>query len=300
MVGYIGRFAPSPSGPLHFGSIITALGSYLQAKSNQGKWLVRIEDIDKPRNQPGAIDSILHTLELLGLNWDGEIIIQSKRNAIYMEVLNDLASRNLLYPCICPRSETKSKPYPGTCRNGISINSKPAAMRLRTTHEIIGFSDKVQGNFHQQLESDVGDFILHRADGLIAYHLAVVVDDEAQGITEIVRGSDLLDSTLRQIYLQNLLAYKTPDYVHLPIATDHKGQKISKQNHATEIQIKDGVQVLLKSLEFLGQQPDPVLNDATISEITSWAVNHWDLNKVPAQYSIQVDEYFSANSQRCS
>jgi len=257
---YRGRFAPTPSGPLHFGSIISALGSYLQAKSQSGKWLVRIEDIDKPRNQPGATENILHTLEALGLLWDEEVLIQSQRVSLYRDFLEQLNERGLVYPCICTRSQTKGIPYPGTCRSGINIKKKTRSLRLKTNVDITGFIDQVQGDFHQLLENDVGDFVLRRADGIIAYHLAVVVDDQLQGITGIVRGSDLLDSTPRQIYLQKLLGYTTPAYCHLPIATYNNGKKISKQNHAPGIDHTNATSVLFKALEFLGQQPAPPIN----------------------------------------
>jgi len=286
---YRGRFAPAPSGPLHFGSIISALGSFLQAKSRSGKWLARIEDIDKPRNQPGSTENILHTLEALGLHWDEEVLIQSQRVPVYREILEQLIECDLVYPCICTRSQTKGIPYPRTCRNGIYIKNKKRSLRLRTTPDITGFIDQVKGGFHQQLESDAGDFVLRRADGIIAYHLAVVIDDQYQGITEIVRGADLLDSTPRQIYLQKLLGYMTPAYCHLPVATNNKGMKISKQNHAPGVDRQNAANVLFKALEFLGQQPDPQLINASVDEIIQWGIQHWKLSTVPGQHSIQVE-----------
>jgi glutamyl-Q tRNA(Asp) synthetase len=287
---YRGRFAPTPSGPLHFGSITSALGSYLQAKSQSGKWLVRIEDIDKPRNQPGATENILYTLETLGLHWDEDILIQSQRIPVYREILEHLIERDLVYPCICSRSQAKGIPYPGTCRNGISIKKKNRSLRLRTDSNITEFVDQIQGDFHQQLGSDVGDFVLRRADGIIAYHLAVVADDEFQGITEIVRGADLLDSTPRQIYLQKLQDYSTPAYCHLPIATYHNGKKISKQNHAPGVDHKNAAEVLFKALEFLGQQPARESGNASVDEIIQWGIQHWNLSSVPGQHSIQVEK----------
>lgn len=287
---YRGRFAPTPSGPLHFGSIISALGSYLQAKSQSGKWLLRIEDVDKPRNQPGATDNILHTLEALGLHWDEEVLIQSHRIPVYREIIDQLIDCDLVYPCTCTRNQTKGIPYPGTCRNGNYNKNKKRSLRIRTSTDVTGFVDQIQGNFHQQLESDIGDFVLRRADGVIAYHLAVVADDEYQGITEIVRGADLLDSTPRQIYLQKLLGYNTPAYCHLPVAAYHNGKKISKQNHAPGIDHRNLTGVLLKAMEFLGQQPDPELDRASVDEIIQWGIKHWDFSSVPGQYSIQVEE----------
>ena len=297
---YVGRFAPTPSGPLHFGSIVAALGSYLQAKKNHGKWLVRIEDIDTPRIQPGAIEAILGTLERLCLHWDGEILIQSQRISVYTDILQQLEKNGLVYPCICPRRLTKGTPYPGTCRNGVKTNRKSAALRIRVIPESAGFNDRIQGTFTQHLENDVGDFVLKRSDGLVAYHLAVVIDDEMQGITEIVRGCDLLDSTPRQIYLQNILKYKTPAYVHLPIAANEQGLKISKQNHAPGVNVKKGVKALYKALEFLGQRPDILLLDSDIQDVVNWGVEHWDISKVPAQTSIQTDKNFFATSHRRS
>ena len=287
---YRGRFAPTPSGPLHFGSIISALGSYLQAKSQSGKWLLRIEDIDRPRNQPGATENILHTLDALGLHWDEEVLIQSQRIPAYRKILEQLIDCDLVYPCTCSRSQTKGISYPGTCRTGNYNKNKKRSLRIRTSTDITGFIDQIQGDFHQQPESDVGDFVLRRADGIIAYHLAVVADDEYQGVTEIVRGADLLDSTTRQIYLQKLLGYSTPAYCHLPIATYHNGKKISKQNHASGIDHKDLTGVLLKAMKFLDQQPVPELDEASVDEIIQWGIQHWDLSSVPRQYSIQVEE----------
>jgi glutamyl-Q tRNA(Asp) synthetase len=287
-LAYRGRFAPAPSGPLHFGSIVTALGSYLQAKHRSGKWLLRIEDTDKPRNRPGAAENILHTLEALGLCWDEEVLVQSRRIPVYREILEQLIARDLVYPCICTRSRTKGMPYPGTCRTGTNSKRKNRSLRLRTDSAIMGFADQIQGEFRQQLENEVGDFVLRRADGIIAYHLAAVVDDQFQEISEIVRGADLLDSTPRQIYLQKLLGYMTPAYCHLPVATNSKGMKISKQNHAPGIDHRNGPEVLFKALVFLGQQPVPELLAASVEEIIQWGIQHWTLSAVPRQHSIQA------------
>ncbi len=283
---YRGRFAPTPSGPLHFGSIIAALGSYLQAKSQNGTWLVRIEDIDTPRNQPGATTSILNTLERLGLYWDETVLIQSERLKIYEEILKQLNQQQLLYSCTCSRAWTKGTPYPGTCRNGIKSGNKATALRLRTTAESVSVNDQIQDTFSQTIETDVGDFILRRSDGIIAYHLAVVVDDHLQGITEIVRGSDLLDSTPRQIYLQRLLGYSTPEYSHLPIAANPDGSKISKQNHAPGVDAWNDATLLCRALEFLGQSPEGALQEARTDEILRWATAHWNPVNVPRQAAI--------------
>lgn len=282
---YIGRFAPAPSGPLHFGSIIAATGSYLQARSRRGKWLLRIEDLDIRRNQPGALDNILYTLDQLDLHWDGPVMTQSQRIDVYEEILELLACRGLIYPCSCTRNEINGRPYPGTCRYGVTRTKRPQALRIRTNTEPVGFQDKIQGNFQQQLEQDIGDFVLRRSDGLIAYHLAVVVDDAIQGITEVVHGADLLDSTPRQIYLQDLLDYTTPEYMHLPVAHNKQGRKISKQNHAPGIDPRQGSAILFKVLQFLGQKPDPALATTGTNEIIDWGIDHWQLSAVPPQRS---------------
>ena len=215
---YVGRFAPSPTGPLHFGSLVAALASWLDARAAGGRWLVRIEDLDTPRTTPGAADAILRTLERLGLGWDGEVAHQSARTRRYEAALQVLDGST--YWCGCTRREIADSSlgvagdgaqiYPGTCRHGIASGKGARALRLRTTAESIGFTDRVQGPQQQVLERDVGDFVLYRADGQHAYQLAVVVDDAEQGVTDVVRGADLLDSTPRQLYLQRLLGYPQP------------------------------------------------------------------------------------------
>lgn len=285
---YRGRFAPSPTGPLHFGSIIAALGSYLQAKSKNGLWFVRIEDIDIPRIRPGAAENILHTLETLGLHRDGEVIIQSQRAHVYSDILEHLAHQGWIYPCVCTRRETSGRPYAGTCRMGTPVKKKVPSLRLRVNHDLTGFNDAVQGRFQQNLADDVGDFIVRRADGIHAYHLAVVADDHFQGITEVVRGSDLLDATPRQIYLQKLLGYGTPAYCHLPVATDRRGRKISKQNHAPRIDSATGTTVLYQALRFLGQQPPHELANSSSEEVVQWGIRHWNPSTIPRQMTIPV------------
>lgn len=281
MTEYVGRFAPAPSGPLHFGSIIAALGSYLQAKANNGEWLVRIEDSDRFRVAEGATTLILNTLEQLGLAWDREIIIQSQRENRYREELEKLQDMGIVYPCTCTRRETRGKPYPGTCRNGMSRKRTFRSLRIRTDDTPIEFEDAVVGKYSQSLENEVGDFVIKRSDGMTAYQLAVVIDDADQGITEIVRGADLIESTPRQIYLQRMLQYPTPAYLHLPVAIDDTGRKISKQNNAPGIDITQGARVLTNALAFLGQQPDPQLADATVEDVIQWGLDHWDISKIP-------------------
>lgn len=280
---YRGRFAPSPTGPLHFGSMVAAVGSYLQARSQGGEWLVRIEDIDPPREAPGAADAILRTLERFGLEWHGEVIYQSQRSVAYLEALDQLRHDGLLYFCRCSRSAMTTSGrygpiYQGHCRNA---RKKSGALRVVTHDDEIIFDDALCGPFGQRLQSEVGDFVLRRADGLFAYQLAVVVDDAAQGISEVVRGSDLLDNTPRQIHLQQLLGYSTPNYIHLPVALNTLGQKLSKQSGATAIDAMPPAKLLLQVLEFLGQQPPADLAETTVENIWRWAISHWQLRNVP-------------------
>src|SRR5439155_8369804 len=254
---YTGRFAPSPTGPLHMGSLIAALASWLDARAAGGQWLVRIEDLDRPRAVPGAADEILRALERLGLHWDGEVVYQSRRDALYSAALDKLRAHT--YWCSCTRREIADSSlalatdgahiYPGTCRARKAPGGR--ALRIRTDKEEIRFRDRLQGAQSQVLERDIGDFVLYRADGLFAYQLAVVVDDAAQGITDVVRGADLLDSTPRQIHLQQLLALPTPRYLHVPVALDTAGGKLSKQTAAAPIETDPCA--LRRALAFLGQ-----------------------------------------------
>lgn len=285
---YIGRFAPTPSGPLHFGSVIAALGSYLQAKYHKGKWLVRIEDIDQPRVRFGADKLILEQLEKLGLHWDGEIVYQNTRLELYENALKKLKSLNYCFPCTCSRKETANKPYPGTCRNGIKNKKKNQSIRLKTNGEEIAFADLLQGTYAQILEKEIGDFVIKRTDGLFAYHLAVVIDDAEQNITEIVRGVDLIDSTPRQIYLQKLLKLETPNYFHLPIAIDESGNKISKQADAKAINSNTATKTLFHALEFLGQLPPIEANDSDKESLIKWAIQNWNINSLPRKKEILV------------
>ena len=283
---YIGRFAPTPSGPLHFGSIIAALGSYLQARTHHGDWLVRIEDIDQPRAKPGADKKILEQLERLGMYWDDQVVYQSSRTTLYQSALEKLDSENLVFPCSCTRKDVLNKPYPGTCRKTTSNNKTNPSYRLITNNKLIKIKDKLQGVYSQRLETDVGDFIIKRADGLFAYHLAVVVDDAEQGVTEIVRGNDLLDSTPCQIYLQQLLGLSTPDYLHLPLAVDNTGNKLSKARDAEVANTNDPVITLLQALDFLGQMPPAQLSNSSVEDVMKWATKNWDLKKIPKSKEI--------------
>jgi len=282
---YVGRFAPSPTGPLHFGSLVAAVASYLQARSNDGLWLLRIEDIDPPREQPGASKEIIDALERYGFEWDGDVIFQSKSAEAHEAALASLIDRNLAYRCQCSRRELTNAPrgalgviYPGTCRHG--CDSDDTAIRLLTNDSEIAFDDLLQARIAQHLESESGDFIIRRRDGLIAYHLAVVVDDEIQGVTEIVRGIDLMDSTPRQIWLQQLLGYRTPSYAHIPVITHADGDKLSKLTGAAGISLHNIEKMLVKALTVLQQKPPPELAQSTREEIWSWAVENWQLGKL--------------------
>jgi glutamyl-Q tRNA(Asp) synthetase len=267
---YVGRFAPSPTGPLHFGSLVAALASWLDARAARGTWLLRIEDLDTPRTQPGAADLMLRCLERLGLAWDGPVLYQSLGAARYEAALQRLQRHT--YWCGCTRREIADSSlglasdgaqiYPGTCRNGLPEGKPPRALRIRTGNDSISFQDRVQGAQHQSLQREVGDFVVYRADGQFAYQLAVVVDDMEQGITDVVRGADLLDSTARQIHLQRLLGYATPRYLHVPIAVNAAGEKLSKQTGAQPIDPARREEAIRLALRFLGQRPTPDLDEA--------------------------------------
>lgn len=291
---YRGRFAPSPTGPLHFGSLVAALGSYLEAKCHNGAWLVRMEDIDPPREMSGAADAILRTLEAYGFEWDGPVIYQSLRSELYDAALAKLRNDGLLYPCACTRKEIMDSAlpgidgpiYPGTCRGGLPVGRVPRAWRVRVDAAEIVFEDAIQGTMRQNLAKDIGDFVLKRADGFFAYQLAVVVDDADQGITHVVRGSDLLDSTPRQIYLQQRLDLPTPSYAHLPVATNIAGEKLSKQTLARPLELAQPASALWQALDFLGQQPPLALAGENLAELWKWAVAHWHIEHIPKQRAI--------------
>ena len=293
---YVGRFAPSPTGPLHFGSLVAALGSCLEAQANDGRWLLRIEDVDEPRCSGETADDILRTLEALGFQWDGPVLRQSQRKARYRDVLNALSSGGLVYPCACTRRELADSAvaedgaalYPGTCRLGLPAGKSARAWRLRVGDADIAFEDALQGRRAQNLARQVGDFILLRADGYFAYQLAVVVDDADQGVTHVVRGADLLDSTPRQIYLQQCLRWPTPAYAHLPIAVNRDGEKLSKQTRAPTIDIARSAEQLVAALRFLGQTPPPDLATASVADVWTWARAEWRLARVPQVISILI------------
>lgn len=292
-LAYCGRFAPSPTGPLHFGSLVAAVGSYLDARAANGRWLLRIEDVDAPRTVPGAAELIVRTLADFGFVWDGEVVWQSRRLAIYREILDILCRQGDAYPCACSRKEIGDSAvypsvdgglvYPGTCRDGLPPGRKARAWRMRVPDAECGFADRVQGHIGQSLEREVGDFVLLRADGQYAYQLAVVVDDAEANITDIVRGADLIDSTPRQIWLQQRLGYPVPRYAHLPVATNAAGEKLSKQTLAPAVVHTEGVPLLVRAMRFLGQSvPDPVVR-LSLAEFWDWAIAHWDIRAVPRQ-----------------
>jgi glutamyl-Q tRNA(Asp) synthetase len=284
-----GRFAPSPTGELHFGSLVAALASYLDARNRGAEWFVRIEDLDPPREVPGAADAILRALDAYGLHWDGPIFYQSRRHDRYAGALERLQQTGLAYPCACTRSEVidaglpgvEGPVYPGTCRAGLTLGRQPRAWRVRTHGESVEFIDEHQGRQEQNLEREIGDFVLQRADGLYAYQLAVVVDDAEQSITRIVRGADLLNSTPRQIYLQRLLGFPAPAYLHVPVVVNAAGEKLSKQTRAAPLAVGAERATLLKALHFLGQSPPADLAHERPETILQWAVKHWDPRLIP-------------------
>lgn len=291
---YIGRFAPSPSGDLHFGSLIAALGSYLQARANHGRWLVRIEDIDPPREVPGAASRILAQLEHYGLLWEGSVLYQSQRHARYLDVLAELKARHLCYYCDCTRQRIHllGGLYDGHCRTR-HLGATNAALRLRQDNPVLHFYDRLRGDVYADPALAQEDFIIHRRDGLFAYNLAVVVDDYDQGVTEIVRGADLIEPTVRQIALYQQLDCPVPAYIHLPLVLNTQGNKLSKQNHAPALPDGDPRPVLLSALRFLNQPVPAHWQDLSLTALLQWAISHWSLTSIP----LNVTEATSAFSK---
>jgi len=295
----VGRFAPSPTGPLHFGSLVAALGSYLLARQDQGRWLLRIEDLDTPRVVPGAADAILTVLDRLGFEWDGEVVYQSRRSGRYRQALDVLQQKGLLYDCSCSRREIlASAPHPGedgpvyqgTCRRGPVPGRSQRATRLMVPDRIVCHTDGVYGLREQHLRSEVGDFVLKRADGLFAYQLAVVIDDLDSGVTQVVRGADLLSSTPRQVYLYSCFNAPPPHYIHLPLALARDGEKISKRHgQGVEITAQNGAGAIWMALDFLGQNPPAGLRNAPAAELLCWGVTHFRLEVVaPADRLVET------------
>jgi len=300
MTRYRGRFAPSPTGPLHFGSLVAAVGSYLEARAHAGDWLVRMEDVDRPREVPGAAEEILHTLEAIGFEWDEPVVYQSRREFIYGEALARLKRMHAVFACACTRKEIADSVlarepgqqelvYPGTCRNGPPAGREARVLRVRVEDSVIGFDDALQGRVEQNLAREIGDFVVRRADGLYAYQLAVVVDDAEQEITDVVRGADLLGSTPRQIHLQRLLGLPTPRYLHLPVAVNDQGEKLSKQTLAPAIAVTQAGAALAQALAFLGHAPPAGLQGAGVGAIWSWAFGHWDASRIPRQRTLPAE-----------
>jgi glutamyl-Q tRNA(Asp) synthetase len=289
---------------LHFGSLVAAVGSYLDARANNGEWLLRIEDVDEPRTVPGAADDILRTLETFGFEWDGEVVTQSRRLDLYHAALVRLQLDGEVYPCACSRREIADSAsrasvdgglaYPGTCRAGLADGRAARSWRMRVPDRELSFEDRVQGALRQNLEREVGDFILLRADGQYAYQLAVVFDDALQGVNSVVRGADLLDSTPRQIWLQQRLGVPTPAYAHLPVATNAVGEKLSKQTQAPAVNPLHGSAALAEVLQFLGHPVPPTLRGAPLVEFWQWAVSAWSIARVPAVRGI-----FPGDSGQC-
>ncbi len=282
---YVGRFAPSPTGPLHFGSLVAAVASWVDARAAAGRWLLRIEDVDTPRTVPGSADAIQRTLLAMGLEWDGEVAWQSRRTALYEHALEQLRDAGLIYRCRCSRKEVADSGlaglegaiYPGTCR-ALGLNSGAIeSQRLCAPSRAIEFSDRVQGALSHSVAGEIGDFILKRRDGLHAYQLAVVVDDAEQGVTDVVRGADLLWSTPRQIALQRYLGYRTPRYLHFPVATNARGEKLSKQTLAPAIDGSDAAAMLAAALDFLGQ---PAPEGSSPAQILASAVRSWQPDRI--------------------
>jgi glutamyl-Q tRNA(Asp) synthetase len=281
---YRGRFAPSPTGPLHFGSLVAAVASYLQARVNQGEWLVRIEDIDPPREVPGATDAILDALYRHGFEFPPPLR-QSSQLAIYDGVIDSLLEQQLAYRCSCSRKTLHASCntgragiiYPGTCRQRAAEKGPPAtSVRIRCNNDTLNFTDTLQGKQSCQLEAEIGDFLIRRGDGRVAYQLAVVVDDDRQGITEVVRGTDLLDSSFMQIWLQRQLGMLQPGYMHIPVAIGADGRKLSKQAGAAEIDSSNYISNLFQSFVFLGLKPDAALQrGATLNDLWAWGERHW-------------------------
>lgn len=297
---YIGRFAPSPTGALHFGSLVAALASYCDARAHKGQWRIRIDDLDMPRVVPGAAETILRQLEACALHWDGPITYQSQHGDAYRAAFEALRANGRLYPCGCtrkdladaPRAIDGSRHYPGTCRNGLPEGKTARAWRYRT-EETITFTDAIQGTLRENLPRDLGDFIVWRADGIPAYQLAVVVDDALLGVTHVVRGADLLGSTARQIALARALDLPVPQYAHVPVALAPNGQKLSKQNLAQPLPWdapRALAAQLVAALTFLGQNPPATLNHALAQEIVAWAVAHWNRSAIPSTLEQMTDD----------
>lgn len=290
---YIGRFAPSPTGPLHYGTLVAAVVSFLQARANQGDWIVRIEDVDTTRCIKGADVQILNTLEAFGMHWDGEVMYQTGRIDAYEHALDQLKKRELVFPCVCSRKQLAEKTgewspvYPGTCKHVTDWPDSDYSVRIRVPDEIISFNDGVYGAQQQNLATEVGDFVIRRRDGLFAYQLAVVVDDAFQNITEVVRGTDLLVSTPRQIYLQRCLGYPQPGYLHCPLAIDDTGSKLGKSAGSAAIDATNPIDTISNILAFLGQPVSPEIADVSLQQAWTIISRQWDTGLIPKKNRVK-------------
>jgi len=283
---YVGRFAPSPTGPLHFGSLVAAMSSYLEAKSNHGKWLLRIEDLDPPREIAGSADQIITDLESFGFEWDDDIVYQSTHNDLYQDVINTLLEKDLAFYCECSRKELSQQAshsneiiYPGNCSHKHLAPNKGLAIRLKVPNETIRFIDEIKGPQSQQLKEKVGDFVIKRKDGLFAYQLAVVIDDAEQNITHIMRGEDLLDSTPRQIQIQRYLSLATPQYAHTPLVMGSDNKKFSKSSPGSK-PLDISLQTLLDSWHFLKQSKVNTHDFDSTESFWSWVIKNWDIERL--------------------
>jgi glutamyl-Q tRNA(Asp) synthetase len=287
--GYIGRFAPSPSGDLHLGSLFTAVASYLDARSHGGRWLLRIEDLDAPREIEGAATRILNTLAAFGFEWQEPVLRQSAKIESYRNIINELDRRGWIYRCRCSRRDLgEDERYPGTCRERHWPADVAGALRLRVESGMIEFTDALQGTFRQEVAQSSGDFIVQRRDGIIAYALAVVVDDAAQGVTHVVRGADLLDSTPRQIYLQRLLQLPTPVYAHVPVLVEPDGAKLAKSRRSIALEPGSAAPQLCAVLALLGLAAPANLCTAGMRDVWTWALEHWPSARIARRLSIPL------------
>jgi glutamyl-Q tRNA(Asp) synthetase len=291
-MSYIGRFAPTPTGPLHFGSLIAAVASYCDARAAGGQWLLRMEDLDPPREMPGAARHIIKQLNAYGFEWDGDVLFQSTRLHAYHDAIATLQNSGHLFWCTCSRSDVArsgSLTYPGTCRHFTTPRIN-AAIRVRVPAGVVSFTDGVFGAQQENVQDAVGDFVILRRDGLFAYQLAVVVDDAFQGVTHVVRGADLLDNSARQILLQKMLGHASPYYTHLPLALHSDGSKLSKQTFATELPTPADGRLVWQALKFLGQQAPRELMMRSAHDALAWGIKNWRPENIPARQGFVLEE----------
>jgi len=289
--GYVGRFAPTPSGDLHLGSLYTAVASYLDARAHRGRWLLRIEDLDRPREVVGSAAGILQTLGEFGFQWDGEAVRQRDRDELYTAALQDLHARGLTFECSCSRLQLEDEHrYSGTCRAQPQIRGIPTATRLRVEPGYIQFGDRIQGAYRQDVYAAVGDVILKRRDRIFAYLLAVVIDDAEQGVTHVVRGADLLDNTPRQIYLQRCLGLPRPEYAHVPVLTELDDAKLAKSRRSVRLDSGEAVPQLVATFSLLGLEPPDSLGRSTLADAWDWAIAHWDIRQVPKRLNVRLTD----------